>query len=92
MPALGIALNTALIPYGMNPPFAWRGAKLKLPPWNLNSRTMIASTGMATFHHVITLFTRANIRIAKKFTAVKAAMRTIVIANPRPVTLRVVGL
>jgi hypothetical protein len=60
MPALGMALNTALMPYGMNPPLpsAPPGTPAeKLPPWNLNSKMMMVRIGMATFHHVMALLT-----------------------------------
>ena len=43
-----MAVNKALIPYGMKPPTGW-----KLPEWNLKNRMMMARTGMATFHHVM---------------------------------------
>ena len=47
---------------------------------------------MATFHQVIALFTRAKTRMARKLTAVKIAISTMVSAKPRPVMLPVVGL
>src|SRR5258708_32909040 len=71
MPASGSAAKRPLIPPGMKP----APPAVKLPPWNLNSSTMMASTGMATFHHVMTLLTLANRRMARKLTAVKAANR-----------------
>ena len=87
MPAAGSAPNRALIPPGMKPPPA-----VKLPPWNWNSSTMMARTGTATFHHVMTLLTRAKMRMARKLTATKTAISTMVSTKPAPVTFFVVGL
>src|SRR5579875_570178 len=89
MPDEGIAAKTALMPYGMKPPADLRS---KLAPWNLKSKTMIARTGIATFHHVIASFTRVKTRMARKFTAVKIAIRAIVSRKPAPVTTPFVGL
>ena len=88
MPAAGSAPNRALIPPGMKP----SPAGLKLPPWNWNSSTMMASTGTATFHHVRALLTRAKMRMARKLTATKTAISTMVSAKPAPVTFFVVEL
>ena len=60
---------------------------VKLPPWNLNSSTMMVSTGMATFHQVMPALTLLKMRMARKFSAVKMIRRTTVIAKPSPVTL-----
>ena len=60
-----------------------------MPPWNLNSRMMIVTSGMAIFHQVMTLLTRANSRMARKFTATKTAIRTMVSTKPMPVTFPV---
>ena len=59
---------------------------VKLPPWNLNSSTMMVRTGTATFHQVMTLLTRAKMRMARKLTATKTAISTIVSTKPTPVT------
>ena len=72
-----MAANTALMPPGMNPP-----AGLKLPLWKLKNKMMMVRTGMATFHHVIALLTRANSRTARKLIAVKTAIRMIVMMKP----------
>ena len=77
--------NRALIPPGMKLPPA-----VKLLPRNWPSSTMMASTGTATFHHVITLLTRAKMRMARKLTATNAAISTIARTKPLLVTLRVV--
>ena len=50
----------------------------------------MARTGTATFHHVMTLLTRAKMRMAKKLTATKIAISTMVSAKPAPVTFFVV--
>ena len=55
MPADGIAANRALQPVGHE-----AVAELKLPPWNLNSSTMMVTTGMATFHQVMPALTLLN--------------------------------
>ena len=47
---------------------------------------MMASTGTATFHHVITLLTRAKMRMARKLTATKTAISTIITTKPALVT------
>ncbi len=80
MPAAGSAANRPWTPPGMKPPV------VKLPPWNLNSKTMMARTGIATFHTVTALLTRANSRMARKLTAVKKAISAMVTQNPAPVT------
>ncbi len=80
MPAEGIAANRLLMPKGMNPP-----CEPKLLPWNLNSSTTMAKTGIATFHHVTALLTRENMRMARKFTIVNRAIRITVIKKPSPV-------
>ena len=87
MPAPGIAAKMAcqVTPLGMKPPPA-----LKLPGWNLNSSTMMARIGIATFHQVMPALTRENIRMARKLIAVKMAIRMTVIAKPSPVTFFVV--
>ena len=87
MPAAGSAPNRALIPPGMKPTPA-----VKLPGWNLNSSTMMARTGTATFHHVMTLLTRAKMRMARKLTATKTAISTMVSMKPVVVTFFVIGL
>ena len=58
---------------------------VKLPAWNLNSSTMMAKTGTATFHHVMALLTLANWRMARKLTAVNTAISTTVTSRPVPV-------
>ncbi len=60
--------------------------------WNLNSSTMMVRTGIATFHHVMVLLTLANMRMARKLTAVKIAISTTVTARPVPVILPVSAL
>ncbi len=85
MPADGMAANSALAPNGMKPPPASRLLAL-----NLVNSTMMASTGIATFHHVMPELILLNSRIAKKLSAVKIAISTIVIPKPSPVTLPVV--
>ena len=84
MPAAGSAANRALIPPGMKLPPA-----VKLPLCQWNSSTMMARTGTATFHHVMTLLTRAKMRMARKLTATKIAISTMVSTKPTPVTLLV---
>ena len=88
MPAAGSAANRACAPPGMNP---WPPA-VKLPPWNLNSSTMMASTGTAIFHQVSALLTLEKIRMARKLTATKMAISTMVTTKPHPVTLLVLEL
>jgi len=85
--AEGMAANRALMPKGMKPPPA-----PKLLGWNLNSSTMMARTGIATFHHVMTLLTRAKMRMARKLTATKTAIRMMVSMKPVVVTFFVTGL
>ena len=63
---------------------------MKLPVCQWVSSTMMASTGIATFHHVMTLLTRAKMRMARKLTATKTAISTIVRMKPAPVTFFVV--
>src|SRR5260221_157530 len=46
---------------------------------------MIASTGMATFHQVMTALTLLNRRMPKKFTAVMIARSAIVMIAPAPI-------
>ncbi len=87
MPADGMAANRALIPYGMKPPPAPR-----LLAWNLNARMMIVMTGMATFHQVMPALTFENRRMARKFSAVKAASSTSVITKPSVVTFDLFAL
>jgi hypothetical protein len=53
---------------------------------------MMATIGTATFHQVRVLFTRAKMRMARKLTATKTAISTMVSANPAPVTFFVVEL
>ena len=60
---------------------------VKLPGWNLKASTMMVKTGTATFHHVMTLLTRAKMRMARKLTATKTAISTMVSTKPTPVTL-----
>ena len=62
-----MAENTPFMPNGMNPP----PPGLKLPAWKWKNRMMMVRTGMATFHHVMALLTRANSRTARKLIAVK---------------------
>ncbi len=78
------------MPVGMNPPDA--EDEPKLPPWNLNSSTMIVSTGMAIFHHMIVLFVCASSRMPRKFSAVKMTIKMMHITKPVLVTLPVVVL
>ena len=82
MPAAGSAPNRALIPPGMKP----APPAVKLPVCQWVSSTMMASTGTATFHQVMTLLTRAKMRMARKLTATKIAIRMIVRMKPTPVT------
>ena len=63
---------------------------VKLPLCQWNASTMMVRTGIATFHQVMTLLTRANIRMARKLTATKIAIRMMVSMKPTPVTLPVV--
>ena len=42
----------------------------------------MVSSGMATFHHVMVLLTRANSRTARKLIPVKMAIRRIVHRKP----------
>ena len=49
-------------------------------------------TGIATFHHVMVLLTREKMRMARKLTATKIAISTMVRMNPVPVTFFVVVL
>ena len=65
---------------------------MKLPLCNLISSTMMVRTGTATFHHVMTLLTRAKMRMARKLTATKIAISTMVSTKPAPVTFLVVEL
>jgi len=88
MPDNGSAAVRPLIPPGMKP----APPAVKLLPLNLNSRTMIAMTGIATFHQVMTMLTRLNIRIARKLTAVKTAIRPTVTHRPAPVIFIVCAL
>ena len=83
-----MAANTPFMPNGMNPP----PPGLKLPAWKWKNRMMMVRTGMATFHHVMALLTRANSRTARKLIAVKMAIRMTVQKKPQPVVTRVVGL
>ena len=87
MPAPGMAAKMAcqVTPLGMKPPPA-----LKLPGWNLNASTMMARTGIATFHQVMPELTLENSRMARKLMPVNTAISTTVIAKPRPVTFFVV--
>ncbi len=85
MPDSGSAAVRPLMPPGNRPiPPA-----VKLPGVNLNSSTMMARTGTATFHHVMVLLTRANWRMARKLTAVNTAISTTVTNSPAPVILSV---
>ncbi len=52
---------------------------------------MMASTGIATFHQVTRLLTLVNTRIARKLTAVKSAISTMVTTNPVAVVTFLVG-
>jgi hypothetical protein len=85
MPDNGSAAVRPLIPPGKKP----APPAVKLPGWNLNASTMMARTGTATFHHVITLLTRAKMRMARKLTATKTAIRMMVTTRPAPVILSV---
>ena len=67
-------------------------AGVKLPAWNLKKKMMMVRTGMATFHQVMALLTRANSRTARKLIAVKTAIRMTVQKKPQPVVTPVVGL
>ena len=89
MPAAGIAVKMSfhVTPLGTKPPPA-----LKLPGWNLNSSTMMARHGIATFHHVMPELTLENSPMARKLIAVKIAIRMIVNTKPVPVTLPLVAL
>ena len=70
MPASGSAAVRPLIPPGAKP----SPPAVKLPGWNLNSSTMMVRTGIATFHQVMVLLTRENMRMARKLTAVNTAI------------------
>ena len=83
MPAAGSAANRAWIPPGRKP---WPPA-VKLPLCQWVSSTMMVRTGIATFHHVMMLLTRAKMRMARKLTATKIAISTMVSTKPTPVTL-----
>ncbi len=61
------------MPYGMKPPCA-----PKLLAWNLKNSTMMAKTGIATFHHVMPALTLENSLMARKLIAVKIAIRMMV--------------
>ena len=56
MPAVGMAAKMDFQPNGLNPP----PPGLKLLAWNLKNSRMMVRTGIATFHHVMVLLTRAN--------------------------------
>ena len=81
-----------MAPSWKKPPFAVVALTLKLCGWNLKNKMMMVSTGMATFHQVMPAFTLENRRIARKLTAVKMAIRTIVAMNPVVVTFPLTGL
>ena len=88
MPATGSAAVRPLIPPGAKP----APPAVKLAGWNLNSSTMMATIGIATFHHVMVLFTLAKMRMARKLTAVKTAIRITVTTRPTPVIFPVLVL
>ena len=75
------------MPVGMNPPDP--ADEPKLPLWNLNSSTMMVSTGMAIFHHMSPLLTFARYLMPRKFTAVKMTIKTTHMMKPVPVTFPV---
>ena len=75
------------MPYGMKPP-----CEPKLLPLNWVNSTMMARTGIATFHHVMPALILLNMRMAKKLSPVKIASSTTVIAKPSPVVTSVVVL
>ena len=53
---------------------------------------MMVRTGTTTFHHVMVLLTRANVRTARKLIAVKTAISTIVHRKPLVVDTPLAGL
>ena len=60
---------------------------LKFDPWNLKPmNTMIVSTGIATFHHVSELFTRASQRTPTRLTIVNRNIRINATTIPTPVS------
>ena len=88
MPAVGMAANMAFMPNGMNPP----PPGLKLLPWNLVNKMMMVRTGIATFHHVMTLLTWANSRTARKLIAVRRPSGGSSTRKPRSSMTPFVGL
>jgi len=77
---------------GLDPIRQESAVRAEVAARNWVNSTMIASTGMATFHQVIALLTRLNARIARKLITVKIAIRVIDIPKPSPVTFEVVLL
>ena len=72
IPAVAIASNTPLLPYGAKPP-----KSLKFDPWNsVITKATITSTITASFQETIALLARAKKRIPTRFTQQKIANRT----------------
>ena len=72
IPAVAIASNTPVLPYGAKPP-----KSPKFEPWNVVTRkATITSTITASFQVTIALLARANQRIPTRFTQQKIASRT----------------
>ena len=88
MPADGMRAEQRLDPEGHEA----AARRPRLLPWNLNSSTMMARTGTATFHQVIPALTFENSFMPRKLIAVNSAISTTVIAKPSPVTFFVIGL
>ena len=88
MPTAGMVPNIVLTLTGKKPP----GPAVKLPGWNLKKKMMMVRIGMATFHQVMVLLTRANSRTARKLNAVNTAIRMTVQKKPQPVVTPVFPL
>ena len=71
----------------MNPPDA--ADEPKLPPWNLNSSTMMVRTGIAIFHHMSPLLMFDSHLMPTKFSPVKRIIRTTQAMKPVVVTFPV---
>ena len=84
----GMAMNTPLMPNGMNPPPA-----VKLPLWKtlVMMKTMVRS-GTKIFHHVAIVLVRAIHLMPSRFSAVNtnmkpiATIRPLVVSRPAEVT------
>ena len=78
----GMAMNTPLMPNGMNPPPAVKLAVLKTL---VMMRTMVRS-GTKIFHHVATVLVRAIHLMPSRFSAVNTNMKPIATTRPLPVS------